>query len=52
MPNAQVIYCVLCFLALGILQHDIKFDSCTMAMMEKLLGTGSFGIMTGHLACC
>ncbi len=40
------------FLALSILQHYIKFDSCTMVTMEKLLGMGSFGITMGHLACC
>jgi uncharacterized membrane protein len=39
------------FLVLGILQHYIKFDSRTMAIMEKLLGMGSFGITMGHLAC-
>lgn len=32
------------------LQHYVEFDSCTTAMLEKLLGTGSFGITMDHLA--
>jgi hypothetical protein len=37
------------FPSLGILQHYTKFDACTIAMLEKLLGLGSFGTTMSHL---
>jgi hypothetical protein len=40
------------FPSLGILQHYTKFDTCTIAMLEKLLRLGSFGTIVGHLVCC
>ncbi len=39
------------FPSLGILQHYTNFDVHTIAMLEKLLGSGSFGTTMGHLAC-
>jgi hypothetical protein len=47
MPSADVSYHIL----YHILQHNGKFDSHTMAMLEKLLGTRYFNTTTGHLAC-
>jgi hypothetical protein len=38
------------FPSLGLLQHYTEFDVCTIAMLEKLLGLGSFGTAMGHLA--
>jgi hypothetical protein len=38
------------FLSLGILQHYVVYDSCTIVTLEKLLGVGSFGTIAGHLA--
>ncbi len=35
-----------------ILLHYTKFDARTITMLEKLLGSKSFGIIMGHLACC
>jgi hypothetical protein len=35
-----------------ILQHYTKFDTCTISMLEKLSGLGSFGTIVGHLVCC
>jgi hypothetical protein len=29
-----------------------KFDGCTITMLEKLLRSGSFGTIVGHLVCC
>jgi hypothetical protein len=40
------------FPSLGILQHYVEFDIHTIVMLEKLLGVGSFGGSTGHLAYC
>jgi hypothetical protein len=40
------------FLFLSILGHYIKFNLHTIAMLEKLLSSRSFGILMGHLACC
>ncbi len=37
---------------LDILQHYIEFDIHTRAMLEKLLGVGSFGDSIGHLIHC
>jgi hypothetical protein len=39
------------FPSLGILQRYTKFDVHTIAMLEKLLGSRSFGTTMGHLAC-
>jgi hypothetical protein len=39
------------FPSLCILQHYTKFDACTITMLTKLLGLGSFGTIMGHLAC-
>jgi hypothetical protein len=36
----------------GILQHYIEFDAYTIAMLEKLLGSKSFGTIVGHLVHC
>jgi hypothetical protein len=44
------LHCIV-FSSLSILQHYTKFDACTIAMMEKLLGSISFGTIVGHLAC-
>ncbi len=38
------------FPSLGILQHYIKLDTCTIVTLEKLLSAGSFGGSIGHLA--
>jgi len=40
------------FSSSSILQYYIKFDSCTIVMLEKLLGIRFFNIMVGHLVCC
>jgi hypothetical protein len=32
----------------SILYHYTKFNICTIAMVEKLLGMGSFGGFIGH----
>jgi hypothetical protein len=37
---------------LGILQHYAKFNTCTIVMLEKLLGVGSFGGSISHLTHC
>jgi hypothetical protein len=47
MPNADISYYIL----YHILQHNGEFDSHTMAMLEKLLGTKYFNSTMGHLAC-
>jgi hypothetical protein len=36
----------------SILQRYTKFDACTITMLEKILGLGSFGTIVGHLAHC
>ncbi len=36
----------------SILQCYTKFDARTISMLEKLLGSGSFGTIVGHLAHC
>jgi hypothetical protein len=50
MPHALAI-CFVCivFPSLGILQHYIKFDICTIATLEKLFGVGSFSNLISHL---
>jgi len=40
------------FPAPSILQHYIEFDARIVAMLEKLLGSGSFGTTVGHLVSC
>ncbi len=37
------------FPLIGILQHYIEFDACTIAMLKKLLALGSFNTTMGHL---
>jgi hypothetical protein len=37
---------------LGILEHYAEFDICTITMLEKLYGVGSFGGFINHLAHC
>jgi hypothetical protein len=34
----------------NILQYDVEFDICTIAMLDKLFGEGSFGGSIDHLA--
>jgi len=43
------LHCII-FLSPNILQRYTKFDACTIAMLKKLLGLGSFGTIVGHLA--
>ncbi len=50
MPNGYL-FCTM-FPFLGILQHDIKFDTRTIVTLEKLLGVGSLGGSINHLAHC
>ncbi len=38
------------FQFLGILQHYVKFNTCTTTTLEKLLGARSFGGFIDHLA--
>jgi hypothetical protein len=40
------------FPSLGILQHYVKFNICTIITLEKLLDVGSFGGSIDHLAYC
>ncbi len=40
------------FPSLCILQHFVEFDTCTIAMLEKLLGAGSFDGSIDHLVHC
>ncbi len=40
------------FPSLGILHHYTKFNICTIVMLEKLLGVGSFDGFIGHLVRC
>jgi hypothetical protein len=40
------------FPSLGILQHYVKFNICTITTLEKLLDVGSFGGSIDHLAYC
>jgi hypothetical protein len=47
MPSVDVSYYIL----YHILQHNGEFDSHTMAMLEKLLGTRYFNITISHLVC-
>ncbi len=49
-PLLGYLKCIV-FSSLGILQCYTKFDVYTIAMMEKLLGSRSFGTILGHLAC-
>jgi hypothetical protein len=48
---AQHLSYLLCivFMFLGILWYYVKFNLHTIVMLEKLLGSRSFGIMMGHL---
>jgi hypothetical protein len=39
------------FPSLNILKHYVKFDTCTIITLEKLLGARSFGGSINHLAC-
>jgi hypothetical protein len=43
------LFCIV-FLFPSILQHYIKFNTCTIAMLGKLLGARSFGGFINHLA--
>ncbi len=36
----------------GSLQHYTEFDVHAIVMLEKILGSKSFGTTMGHLACC
>jgi hypothetical protein len=45
-PN--YLQCII-FPSLSILQHYIKFDVCTIIMLEKLLWSRSFGTIVSHL---
>ncbi len=36
----------------SILQHYVKFNTCTIVMLEKVFGVGSFGGSINHLAHC
>jgi len=40
------------FPSLGILQRYTEFDVHIIVMLEKLLGSRSFGTIISHLACC
>ncbi len=40
------------FPSLCILQRFVEFDICTIAMLEKLLGAGSFDGSIDHLIHC
>ncbi len=40
------------FPSLNILQHYVKFDTCTIITLEKLFGARFFGGSINHLACC
>jgi hypothetical protein len=40
------------FPSLGVLQHYVEFDICTITMLEKLFGAGAFGGSIGHLVHC
>ncbi len=40
------------FPSLGILQRYTEFDVHIIVMLEKLLGSISFGTIISHLACC
>ncbi len=40
------------FPSLGILQRYTEFDVCSIVMLEKQLGSRSFGTIVGHLVCC
>jgi hypothetical protein len=50
---AQHLGCLLrtMFPYLDILQHYVKFDTCTIVTLKKLLGVGFFGGSIGHLIC-
>jgi hypothetical protein len=37
------------FPSLSILQHHVKFNICTITMLEKILGARSFGGSINHL---
>jgi hypothetical protein len=48
-PN--YLFCTV-FPSLGILQHYAEFDTCTITILEKLLGARSFDCSIHHLARC
>jgi hypothetical protein len=39
------------FPSLGILQHYVRFNICTITTLEKLFGVRSFGVSITHLIC-
>jgi hypothetical protein len=45
------LFCTM-FPSLGILQHYVEFNTCTIVTLEKLFGVKSFGGYIGHLVCC
>jgi len=45
------LFCIV-FSSPSILQLYIKFDTCTIVTLEKLLNVGSFGGFISHLAHC